>query len=57
LTTIRADLLIVVTLLLPLGWGCVVHWLLSRVWPVKEAAGDDRPLTPRAHEHPIDYQI
>ena len=48
-------LLVVAALVVPAVWGFAVSWVVDRIWPQVELAGEDRlPPDPRL---PLDYHI
>ncbi|HVA49304.1 MAG TPA: hypothetical protein VNH11_23265 [Pirellulales bacterium] len=52
----RLAVLILLTALLPLGWGWITYWLVTRFWPERGTkTGDVRPADRPAS--PYDYQI
>jgi hypothetical protein len=46
----------IATMIVPLLWGCGVHWALSRLWPPNHAAGPFKEPN-RGTSHPADFQI
>lgn len=52
----RLTHLILLTVLLPLAWGWLMHWLVKKSWPLRQTHINSR-LGPDSSLTPYDFQI